>query len=349
MWTGDGREILYVKRGEEIATLLRLPADGSRQSQAVSSLGVLGSHLAISRQGDKLVYVSSSADSDIWRVELPARGRKGPSVSAVRFASSSRVDQTPQISPDGKRVTFGSSRSGNLEIWVAEADGSNALQLTWLGGPAALDPRWSPDAKEIVFHANVDGNDDLYVVSAVGGKLRRLTRGAGNNICASWSRDGHCIYFASNRSGDFQCWKIPWLPSGPGGEAVQVTRGGGCGGFESPDGKFLYYAKSLISGAVWRVSVAGGEEQPVHESVRALRFPPNFAVAAQGIYSASSADPLHGFNLQLYRLATGGLETLGRINVSLGRGIAASPDGRWLLFADDPVRRGDLTLVENFR
>jgi len=346
MWSGDSREILYVKHAEDMPTLLRIPVDGSRQPQPGTSIGLLGTHLAISRQGDKLVYVSGSVDSDIWRVELPAGGRGGNMpLPAARYLSSSRVDEAPQFSPDGKKVVFSSSRSGNLEIWVAEADGANPLQVTSFGGPGAVAPRWSPDGKAIVLHANVDGTEDLYLIGGAGGKPRRLTQGAGNNMFASWSHDGKWIYFASNRSGEFQCWK---MPSGDG-DAVKVTRGGGYGGFESPDGRFLYYAKGRLSSAVWRVPVAGGEERPVSESVQSLRDPTNFAATAEGIYTAASQDALRGFHLQFYRFTTGKPEMLGRIDAPLGTGMAVSPDERRLLFTDYAVRRGDLMLVDDFR
>ena len=350
MWSGPighpGREILYVKHERDITTLFRIPADGSGPPQPVSSVGLMGTHFAISRQGDRLVYVSGSVDSDIWRVKLPAGGRgSNMPLPAVRYLSSSRVDEAPQFSPDGKKVVFSSSRSGNLEIWVAEADGSGALQVTSFGGPAAVAPRWSPDGKAIVLHANVDGTEDLYVIGGAGGKPRRLTQGAGNNLFASWSHDGRWIYFSSNRSGEFQCWK---MPSG-GGDGVQVTRGGGYGGFESPDGRFLYYAKGRLSSAVWRVPVGGGEERPVSESVQSLRDPTNFAVTPSGIYTATSQDALRGFQLQFYRFTAGKPEMLGRIEAPLGTGMAFSPDERWLLFTDYAVRRGDLMLVENFR
>jgi hypothetical protein len=286
-------------------------------------------------------------DSDIWRVELPAQPRTtNTPLPAVRFLSSSRMDEAPHISPDGTRVAFNSSRSGSMEIWVAKADGSDPFQLTSLGGPAAVAPRWSPDGKEIVFRVDAGGGPDLYVVGATGGQPRRLNTG-GSAGFASWSRDGRWIYFGSSRGGLNQCWKIP---SG-GGEAVQVTRGGGGGGFESPDGRFLYYFRGQPSGAVWRVPVAGGEEQPVAET---LRGPLNIAVSAEGLYNVSWADyPLPGFLLRFYRFATGKSEVVGRINATLGTGLAVSPgpEGapRWLLFTDFEARRGDLVLVENFR
>ncbi|MEK7409660.1 MAG: hypothetical protein AAB225_31750 [Acidobacteriota bacterium] len=218
--------------------------------------------------------------------------------------------------------------------------------MTSLRGPEAHAPRWSPDSKDIVFHANVDGAQDLYVVSAAGGAPRRLTHGPGNNMWASWSHDGEWIYFASNRTGQYQCWRV----LAAGGEAVQITKGGGYGGFESADGRFLYYPRSYMSGVIWRVPVAGGEEAPVDEAVATLRGPANYVVAREGIYTASSENLHRGFRLQLYRFATGKIEVLATIGQPLGRGgMSLSPDARWLLFTDSARQHGDLMLVENFR
>jgi Tol biopolymer transport system component len=215
--------------------------------------------------------------------------------------------------------------------------------LTSFGGEPAWVPRWSPDGKEILFHASVAGVSDLYMIGATGGQPRRFTNGKEKGIFASWSHDGKWIYFPSNRRGGLQCWKI----ARGGGEAVQVTTGGCAGGFESPDGRYFYYvARGRVWGDVRRVPVAGGEEQPVTETVRG---PLNIAVNAEGIYTLSWADPPPGFLVRLYRFATEKTEVVGRINSTLGTGFTVSPDGRWLLFTDGEMQRGDLILVENFR
>ncbi len=66
-----------------------------------------------------------------------------------RIIFSSMQEEGPQYSPDGKRIIFQSTRSGNFEIWRADADGTNLAQLTFFGGPphwhAALVARRTPD------------------------------------------------------------------------------------------------------------------------------------------------------------------------------------------------------------
>src|SRR5438046_1574373 len=93
----------------------------------------------------------------------PGPDRPGCADAPVVAISSARVDSTPQFSPDGRRVAFTSNRSGALEIWVSDVDGSNAVQLTWMGAVAGF-PRWSPDGTAIAFHCNPEGQAETYVV-----------------------------------------------------------------------------------------------------------------------------------------------------------------------------------------
>jgi dipeptidyl aminopeptidase/acylaminoacyl peptidase len=66
-------------------------------------------------------------------------------------SSTSDTDQGPgpQFSPDGQKLAYMSDRSGTMEIWIANRDGSNAFLLTAVGGAGT--PRWSPDSKAIAF------------------------------------------------------------------------------------------------------------------------------------------------------------------------------------------------------
>lgn len=162
----------------------------------------------------------------------------------------------------------------------------------------------------------------------------------------TWSRDGRWVYFASNRSGVFQTWKAPANEIGP---AVQITKGGGFGGIESLDGRFLYYARNLLSSPIWRVPVQGGDELALPDPVRSLRLPENFAVGQDGIAFASSGDPMQRFDLNFYSFSTRQSQRIARIEHGLGNGMAISPDGRTLLFTTAELHSGDLVIVENFR
>jgi dipeptidyl aminopeptidase/acylaminoacyl peptidase len=224
----------------------------------------------------RLVYVRSFVDFNVWRVETSAPGAAASSPPVVSI-SSTRQDDMVQLSPDGRRVAFTSDRSGTYEIWLADPDGTNAVQLTSLGARASGYPHWSPDGESIVFHSNLEGQWELYASPAAGGKPRNLTASPASDIFPSFSRDGGWIYFNSNRTGEAQIWKMP----SSGGDAVQVATGPGFAPLESPDGAYLYYVESLDKpSALWRLPAAGGVPVKVLEGVVLANFVP----LERGIY-----------------------------------------------------------------
>ena len=162
---------------------------------------------------------------------------------------------------------------------------------------------------------------------------------------ASWSRDGRWLYFVSNRTKEWQIWKMP----ASGGEAIQVTKRGGYVAFESADGKFVYFSRDIWQSSIWRVPVEGGEEEKVQDSVLGQAF----AVARNGIYFASPN--LDGSStIQFHSFATGKVTTLATIRSSdvatpsVGWGLSVSPDERSLLYTQYSQASSSLMLVENF-
>ena len=106
---------------------------------------------------------------------------------------------------------FASDRSGHIEVWTADADGSNQVQLTDLKTSLTAGARWSPDGRQVVFLSVVGGQLELFTIPAGGGAVRRLTNNPAHDTAPSWSHNGNWIYFGSNRSGEFQIWKIPTI------------------------------------------------------------------------------------------------------------------------------------------
>ena len=241
-----------------------------------------------------------------------------------------------------------STRAGTLELWLFNAEGSDAVQLTALGATATGSPRWSPDGHEIVFDSTVSGNFDLYAIDAAGGKPRRLTNDSAVDAVASYSRNGHWIYFMSDRTGRPEIWKIP----AGGGEAIQMTKNGGYVAFESPDGKMLYYSKELVISTLWKMPVEGGVETQVLKSV--LGF--GFAMSQKGIYFEHvQNDSTWQFgregitaSVDLLLFKTGKLKPVAKIDRPLTFGLSVSPDERYLLYSELDQSGTDLMMIEGF-
>ena len=169
------------------------PADRSAQRASRVSSGA-GGHEHLSR-----------------RLPSPARGADGGvSPRARRIIASSRLDDSPHVSPDGKRIAFESSRSGAREIWVTDAEGGNPRQVTFLHGRAEK-PQWSPDGRSIAFDAFTSGRvrPDIYVIDAASGSPRALTADASFDTMPTWAADGRSLYFLSDRSAAWEIWNVP--------------------------------------------------------------------------------------------------------------------------------------------
>ena len=353
-WTPDGREIVFAGTSGQ---LWRIAPSGSAEPQRLASLGDHVGEPAISPRGRRLVYAHSFFHGNIWRIAAPGGHGPGslnspkPVGNATPFISSTRSDNSPQFSPDGKRIAFMSSRSGNDEIWISNAEGSNAVQLTDFGGAGVTTPRWSPDGGRIAFDSNATGGFDIWVVSANGGKPQRMTTHPANDGNPSWSRDGRWIYFDSAREGEQQVWRMP----ANGGEATQVTRDGGNAPLESPDGKFLYYTKSLFNTSLWRIPVGGGQPAKVLDGLRTYQ---DLAVVDGGLYFVSSQSGAASSSLQFLSSETSSIQFLSFETHKVWPvakfdkfvpDLAVSPDGRWILYSQFEQAGSELMLVENFR
>jgi Tol biopolymer transport system component/serine/threonine protein kinase len=345
-WHPNGREIVFCsqREGQLRLALYRISIAGG-QPEKIPISSELAFHPEISRQGDRLAYVQDSYDLNIWRVDLSrSRGQKAV---WTKLISSTLREASPQISPDGRKIVFESGRSGYSEIWACDADGTNPVRLTSFSSGTVTDsPRWSPDAGAVVFSARLEGHSDIFIIDVRGEQLRRLTTDPGDELVPSWSRDGCSIYFAANRRGQWQVWKMP----AAGGEAVAVTRHGGYAAFESPDGESLYFSKAPMQGGIWAMPAGGGEEQLVIDRPQ-VPYLDNWAVGSRAIYFldlAAGAFP----TIQCLDLATRKVTAIASLTTQVPpwvSGVSLSADERWLLCAQVDEHAEDVMLVENFR
>jgi Tol biopolymer transport system component/predicted Ser/Thr protein kinase len=344
-WTPDGAELIFSSTRGGDPALWRVPAAGGTPA-LVTGIGQNACEPAIARQGHRLAYAQLSQDLNIYRLELTGQpGGKRVASAPASFISSTRLEGSPQFSPDGHRVAFASDQSGTPEIWACDSQGKNLVQLTNFGGPRTDTPSWSPDGRFIVFASFPGGNGDIYVVGSDGGNPRRLTFDPSAEGGATWSRDGRWIYFTSNRTGRNEVWKMP----AAGGAAIQLTHAGGRNPRESPDGRTVYHVGGSGPPGLWQVSTEGGEETQVSEALVGLG---NWAIVERGIYflirqpGSQYAIEFFDFGTRQTTQITTLAGPRGTFTIS---GLTVSPDEHWVLYAQRDKLDFDLMLVENFR
>jgi Tol biopolymer transport system component len=288
------------------------------------------SSVAVSRDGRRLAFGVVRSRVNTWKLPL------GNSAGApAPLLSSTHSDMNPDYSPDGRHIAFHSTRSGGSDIWITDSDGANPRRLTFTNARTTATPRWSPDGEWIAFESNVSGQHEVYLVRSAGGPIQRLTENPAIDAIPSWSRDGRTLYFCSDRTGRFEVWKMP--PSG--GKPTQVTFDGGFSAVESPDAKYLYYSQTRNFGPVMRMPLAGGAAEAVIPEVRGLFY----AVTASGIYFQVTR------TISFWDAASGKVRDIFTSLKPMGIGMAASPDGRALLFTQVETEGSDLYMIDGLR
>jgi TolB protein len=90
------------------------------------------------------------------------------------------------FSPDGKKIAYASNKSGNMDIWIANVDGTDARRLTTT---ASIDtaPFFSPTGNEIAFTSARSGTPQIWVMDTEGLNPRRVTTVGNYNDAPAWN------------------------------------------------------------------------------------------------------------------------------------------------------------------
>lgn len=164
-----------------------------------------------------------------------------PNGTALRQVTHRGYNILPDWSPDGRSITFASSRGGgNFAIWIARADGSHARQIT-PDDPNSnnLWPHFAPGGRTVVFTNCLGGGCDggISAIGVDGSNLHALTPNSGNSyndavpspagshiVFMRWHVDGIMmrLYVRPIRGGTerpitpprLEAWAPDWGPSG---------------------------------------------------------------------------------------------------------------------------------------
>jgi Tol biopolymer transport system component len=170
----------------------------------------------ISPKGDKMIFTSMrDGDLDLYTMDLDGNNVK-------RITHELGYDGGAWFSKDGKKIIWRASRPKTeaeikeykellseglvapvqMEVFIANADGSNAKQITNLG-QANWAPNFLPDGR-IIFCSNYEYKRGfpfhMYVMNADGSDIEKITRDNGFDAFPMFSHDGKRIMFSSNRN-----------------------------------------------------------------------------------------------------------------------------------------------------
>jgi Tol biopolymer transport system component len=324
-WSADDRALIYsLGAGLREVTV----ANGSLRQLAFVGNAELPT---VSPKGDKLAFSYSSANSSIWR-----RDPLHPESPAVELNPSTRYQKDAQYSPDGKRIAFGSERSGVPGVWVSSDDGGNLVQISNPHDKSGS-PQWSPDGKKIAFDSHPLDRWEIYVADVNEGNPRKLITNISGVISPRWSHDGKWIYFRSYEVGKPGIYRCP----ATGGDAIPLSKDiDGSDPQESFDGRTVYFADS--SG----LKRVGLPIQPGTESD--VEGFPDFVlwtVSPKGIYFVPADAPK---SVRYFDFASKQIRPIFEVDKDFGEGLSVSPDGRWMLYSQVGDVTSDIMMVDHF-
>jgi Tol biopolymer transport system component len=219
-----------------------------------------------SPDSSSLIYFSPSREPDgegkIWQISALG-GTARPLVSSLGGAD---------LSHDGKHIAYFHSNQGDIELAVADPDGSNSRKLIVLPNEYNYsDLRWAPDDRKLGFQRGRTFDYDVFYVPAEGGNLQPITQDGNPLEGFAWLPDGSGVVYSSSRGDTVLYLRTMnlWSVETGGKNLRQLTFGETS--YISPDldrhGNIVA-TRRQIQFDIWRYPVDGSPEENVRRSAQ---------------------------------------------------------------------------------
>lgn len=236
-------------------------ADGSRRIRRPSTL---------------LVVLLAACSSQPEQAQASAQAAE-PGDAAVPERQSE-----PSWSPDGSRIAFRGGAFPDVDIWLADADGSDPVRL--VDHPTADDyPVWSPDGTRLAFVSNRDGVWKLYVIDTDGSALRELmvtSQLEQDPARPAWTPDGEELIVRFRESDEST--RLVAVPAAGGVPRPIAASEGADWPDVAPDGSLVFSAEDGDGvPQIWAMRRDGTRPRPVTDGPARKSLP---RVTPDGIY-----------------------------------------------------------------
>ena len=202
---------------------------------------------------DALMAPSISPDGTRLAVGVrPATGRseivikqldRGP---ALKLKSAAIYSNAPAWTPDGRSITYQSNQDGTFDLWTRRADGSAPPTLAARTAQSFSEVLWSPDGKSLIGRTSLSSNGEGDIMIAHPPRdttMRPLIATPATEKNMTFSPDGKWMAYASNESGQFEVYVVPF-PDVHASRTLLSTEGGNEPRWSHHGGEIFYRDKA---------------------------------------------------------------------------------------------------------
>jgi serine/threonine-protein kinase len=225
--------LVYAAGPEERGTRVPVWVDKNGHKLALPVKPQSYLHPRLSPDGRQLAIEVEGASHDIFTYDFARAGEP----TKMSFDGASHW---PSWTPDGRRLTFRSWKTGTMTMWWMPADRSSPPELLTNIGSMQSPESWSPNGKTLAFTQMDDpqSGSDIYTLSLDGDKRpRALLRTKFSEGSPKFSPNGAWLAYSTNESGQPEVWAMAF----PAGERIHISTNGGTDPLWRHDGRQLYY------------------------------------------------------------------------------------------------------------
>ena len=302
----DGKALVYAARSGDDWDIYWQRVGGRNPRNLTGDSPSDDTHPAFAPVGESIVFRSEREKGGLFIM-----GATGESVRRLTDDGF-----YPAWSPDGREVAFSTEgftdpnvrRLGPSMVWIVNVSTGVKRQLTDAKTGDAAQPAWSPSGARIAYWGiHKGGQRDIWTIPTRGGDPVQVTDDAAFDWNPVWAPDGNFLYFASDRGGSMNLWRVPFDEqagratgppeplSAPSSNAQQIAF--------SRDGQRAAYVNQISRTNIFKV-----EFNPYKESIKGEP-----AAVTQGLRHTSEPN--------------------------------LSPDGEWFVYTSQGEKQEDLYVV----
>jgi Tol biopolymer transport system component len=306
--TSDGKNILYISTAGGDHSVWIMDMNGGNERRLTSG-GTGDWFPSMNPDGRDVVFVSTRlGNGDIWTIDSAEKRYH-------RLTYTDLPEFSPSWSPDGSKVAYVTNKGGEFDIWIMDRDGKNKRRITkglsdkkWGDRFSAIKIMetagyyhlsWHLDGTKLLFteFQGAKGNTYISMLEFDKGLLnqievdstpvpewtligeKELTAGDWEDFGPSFSPDGSSVAFSSNRSGNWDIWRMG--SDGKGLQQITNKPSDEIAPVFSPDGKEIAFLKEETPNSelrtpnynVWVMKNDGSGERQITKGISVISYP----------------------------------------------------------------------------